>query len=279
MSPAGSATALVLCADLCLANNKSDMAVANITFQHLVFSHLSLSLFSRYEHWTTFSVSKVHVHRRKGAVSFISCSSQSHHLEYTRDFPGWSLLALKMQAHCLVSPSILVLYGLCWKIMTNLLILVDGAQNLGQKAFRPRDDFRIKSLIRALRFLSRYLGLKISFTILNPKNFAYQSVNLKQFSTMRFSQSIIWFSALLSSASAAALPDNNEFSRSEVTPLRSTLDTRSPESNIQCQPGGKVCEGGCIPESDICCVGGGGCPVGSNCVGEWGCCPKGRLCR
>lgn len=41
----------------------------------------------------------------------------------------------------LVNPSILVLYGLCWKIMTNLFIPVDGAQSLGQKAFRPRDDF------------------------------------------------------------------------------------------------------------------------------------------
>lgn len=73
--PVGSATALVLCADLCLANNKSDTAVANIASQQLAFSHLSLLLFSRHEHWTTFSVPEVHVHRGKGAVFFISCSS------------------------------------------------------------------------------------------------------------------------------------------------------------------------------------------------------------
>lgn len=88
---------------------------------------------------------------------------------------------------------------------------------------------------------------------------------------MRFSQSIIWFSVLLSSASAAAVPGNNGESIIERTTVRSALDTRSPESNIQCKPGWKVCNGGCSPETDVCCATGGSCPAGSKCVEEWKC--------
>lgn len=95
---------------------------------------------------------------------------------------------------------------------------------------------------------------------------------------MRFSQSIIWLSVVLSSASAAAVPDNNGESTIERTTVRSALDTRSPESNIQCNPGDKVCEGGCIPEAYICCAGGGGCPADNRCVSQWGCCPNGKIC-